>query len=84
MIGRIVTLFSPSPIVFYLFIMVSIGSAFTLTYVKGRSDGDSICKARHYTNTLEKINEASRADDDARRCAVNPSCRLSNDGYRRD
>lgn len=32
----------------------------------------------------EKIHDANRADDGARRCALDPACRLRNDGWRRD
>lgn len=32
----------------------------------------------------EKSNAANRADDAARRCAADPTCRLSDDIYRRD
>lgn len=32
----------------------------------------------------ERTDAATRADDDARRCAADPGCRLQDDGYRRD
>jgi len=31
-----------------------------------------------------KLHDANLADDASRRCAADPACRLSNDGYRRD
>ena len=54
------------------------------TYFIGRSDGKAVCVASSYSITLEKNNAASHADDAARRCAADPACRLSNDGYKRD
>lgn len=40
--------------------------------------------AEEATIIRERTDAANRADDDARRCAADPACRLSNDGWRRD
>lgn len=69
------------------FILAAVVALFTLlgsTYIIGRSDGKAVCVASSYSITLEKNNAASHADDAARRCAADPACRLSNDGYKRD
>jgi hypothetical protein len=56
----------------------------TAVYFKGRSDGYSSYEAAAAKQLKEKADAASTADDNARRCASDPSCRLSNDGFRRD
>lgn len=53
-------------------------------YLKGRSDGYAKAIAETHQLTTEALNDAIKADDAARRCASDPACRLSNDGYRRD
>ncbi|MEW6256844.1 MAG: hypothetical protein AB1592_12890 [Pseudomonadota bacterium] len=40
--------------------------------------------ARQARAIEEKTNAATDADDDARRCALDPACRLRDDGWRRD
>lgn len=32
----------------------------------------------------ERTNAANHADDDARKCALDPDCRMRDDGFRRD
>lgn len=41
-------------------------------------------EAREARHLKEQTNAANAADDAARRCAGDPACRLSDDGYRRD
>lgn len=53
-------------------------------YLKGRSDGYAKAIAERVELTTEALQDAIKADDAARRCASDPACRLSNDGYRRD
>lgn len=70
----------------YLIAGVALG-ALLLTgsiYLKGRSDGYAKAIAEKHQLTTEALQDAIKADDAARRCASDPACRLSNDGYRRD
>lgn len=53
-------------------------------YLKGRSDGYAKAVAERHQLTTEALQDAVKADEAARRCASDPACRLSNDGYRRD
>ena len=53
-------------------------------YLKGRSDGYAKAIAERHELTTEALQDAVKADEAARRCASDPACRLSNDGYRRD
>ena len=53
-------------------------------YLKGRSDGYAKAIAERQLLTTEALQDAVKADEAARRCASDPACRLSNDGYRRD
>lgn len=41
-------------------------------------------QAEQAAKTQEKTDAANRANDDAARCALDPACRLRDDGYRRE
>ncbi len=49
-------------------------------YDRGRAD----VIAEQVQAERERTNDANAADDAARRCAADPTCRLQSDGYRRD
>lgn len=74
------------PIKIYFIAAIVVGCFLTAgsVYLKGRSDGYAKAVAERHELTTEALNDAIKADDAARRCASDPACRLSNDGYRRD
>ena len=74
------------PFRLYLFSAIAavIVAVVIIVYFKGRADGRASYAAQATQQLKEKSDAASKADDDARRCASDPDCRLSNDGYRRD
>lgn len=41
-------------------------------------------RAKTLTKEAERVKAATDADDGSRRCALDPGCRLRNDGWRRD
>ncbi len=41
-------------------------------------------KAKLFTQEVGRVKNATDADDAARRCALDPACRLRDDGWRRD
>jgi hypothetical protein len=49
-----------------------------------RADGYNSRVVEEVRATTKRSTNANRADDAARRCAADPDCRLSNDGFRRD
>jgi hypothetical protein len=49
-------------------------------YRQGQADA----KAAGHAKTLEKINDASKAAELARKCNLDPACLMRNDGHRRD
>lgn len=53
-------------------------------YLKGRSDGYAKAQAERQQQITEALQNAVKADEAARRCASDPACRLSDDGYLRD
>lgn len=59
-------------------------SAIAGVYMKGRADGYAKHVAEITILAKENTDAANRADDAARRCSADPTCSLSNDGYRRD
>lgn len=63
-----------------LLVLAAIGGV----YMKGRSDGYDKHVVEVTLIAKEKTDAANLADDAARRCAADPACSLSNDGYRRD
>lgn len=74
------------PLKVYLIAAMVLG-AFVMSgslYLKGRSDGYAKAIAERQQLTTEALQDAVKADEAARRCASDPACRLSNDGYRRD
>ena len=74
------------PLTAYLIAAVAFGAliASGSLYLKGRSDGYAKAIAERQLLTTEALQDAIKADEAARRCASDPACRLSNDGYRRD
>lgn len=48
------------------------------------SDAVQAFRAKLLTQGAARVQDAVKADDDARRCSLDPTCRLSNDGWRRD
>ena len=46
--------------------------------------GEAACAAQAAAADRERTDAANRADDDARRCLLDPDCRLRDDGFRRD
>lgn len=53
-------------------------------YQQGRRDGAAAVRAEIAAENARRLNDATRADDASRKCAADPVCRLSNDGFRRD
>ena len=79
-------MFSLVPLKAYLIGGIVLG-VFLVTgsaYLKGRSDGYAKAISENRLLTTEALQDAVKADEAARRCASDPACRLSNDGYRRD
>lgn len=74
------------PLKAYLIAGVALGALIMSgsLYLKGRSDGYAKAIAERHELTTEALQDAVKADEAARRCASDPACRLSNDGYRRD
>ncbi|TXH19748.1 MAG: hypothetical protein E6R03_00090 [Hyphomicrobiaceae bacterium] len=63
---------------------VTLGLAFVATYQLGYSHGADGVRAKIAQEVREKLNAAQTADDTTTRCLADPTCRLSNDGLRRD
>jgi hypothetical protein len=64
------------------------GAAFVVgllgyTYHLGRSHGSASVRAQYAAEQERKLRDATKADDDALRCALSPECLRSNDGWRR-
>lgn len=67
--------------------LAAVGAALlALAYVASaiHKAGYNAATATVATQEKERTNAANRADDAARRCAVDPDCRLRDDGLRRD
>jgi len=47
-------------------------------------DAITAAKARMFEQEVGRVHKSVKADDEARRCAADPSCRLRDDGWRRD
>lgn len=41
-------------------------------------------RSKLFTQEARRVKDATNADDAARRCTLDPGCRLRNDGWRRD
>lgn len=41
-------------------------------------------QAKMFTQEAGRVKDATNADDAARRCTLDPACRLRDDGWRRD
>jgi hypothetical protein len=53
-------------------------------YREGRKNGEASVRAEIAAENKRRLDRAILADDDAKRCAADPSCRLQSDGFRRD
>jgi len=51
---------------------------------RGYARGYAAAQADQARVERGKADAANRADEDSRRCAADPECRLRNDGFRRD
>lgn len=51
---------------------------------KIRKDAVASYRIEQTEKEVKKVREAEKANDASRRCSLDPDCRLSNDGYRRD
>lgn len=73
-----------SPIARYAVALVVILGALALIYREGRKNGEATLRAEIAAEQERKLRNATKADDDAMRCAADPGCRLQSDGHRRD
>ena len=74
----------PAKVYFISAIVVGVLTITASVYLKGRADGYAKAIAQQHIVTTEALQDAVKADEAARRCASDPACRLSNDGFRRD
>lgn len=63
---------------------VAISLAVYGTFRLGARYGEANVRAEQAKIVTRKLNDASIADDAHNRCLADPTCRLSNDGFRRD
>lgn len=68
-----------------LAIAAAVAVFFALIWVdqRGYDRGYQTHQAEIAKQEKERTNAANRADDDARRCAGDPACLMSDDGYQR-
>lgn len=57
-----------------------------LTWLKYDIAKDAVeaFRVKLFTQETRRVKDATDADDAARRCALDPACRLRDDGWRRD
>lgn len=53
-------------------------------YNEGKRNGAASVRSEIAAENKRRLDRAILADDDAKRCAADPSCRLQSDGFRRD
>ena len=73
-----------SPVARYLAGAAFVAGLLGYTYHLGRSHGSASVRSEIAAENAKRLNNAILADDDAKRCAADPKCRLQSDGFRRD
>lgn len=70
-----------SPIARYAVALVVILGALALIYREGRKNGEASLRAEIAAEQERKLRNATKADDDAMRCAADPKCLRSPDKW---
>lgn len=75
--------FMLSPLGRSLALALAVAGALWWTYTEGRKSGEATLRAEIADETERKLRDATKADDDAMRCASDPECLRSPDKWRR-
>jgi len=67
-----------------LALALAVAGSLWWAYTEGRKSGEATLRAEIAAETERKLRDATKADDDAMRCAASPECRMQSDGFRRD
>lgn len=65
-------------------IIVGLVIFYNIKIHEAKEEGRRQLRAEQISDFLKKSKDASDADDAARKCSLDPACRMKNDGYRRD
>ena len=72
------------PIGRYVVLALALAGAVAWLRSDAASDAVTDAKAKRLGHETKRVEDATKADDASRKCAADPACRMSDDGWRRD